>query len=327
MGRYDLVTIGELLYVLKAPPGTRLEQTRSLSCHASGAEANVAIGLARLGWSTSLVTKACDNFVGRFLVGELRRHRVDTSGVVWTSSGRMGVLYQELGVTPRPARAVHDRGHSAFASLSPSEIDWDPIGNADRLYLTGVTAALGDNAQSVASRAVDEAKSAGTKIAFDVNYRSSLWTEADLAKFLLPLLTEIDVLYLKEDEARTILKLDGEPDEMAQELRDTYGIEVVVMSLGERGALATDGTVARVDAVKADVVNRFGLGDAFMSGFLFGSADGDVMRGLEYGRAMAALKGTDASENFPVVTLQEVELLVDSLRDGQSGPSATDVVR
>lgn len=327
MRRYDLVTMGELLYVLKAAPGTRLEQTRSLSCHASGAEANVAIGLARLGWSTSLVTKACDNFVGRFLVSELRGHAVDTSGVVWTSDRRMGVLYQELGVTPRPSKAVHDREHSAFTTLSEHEVDWGLIRSADRLYLTGITAALGQNSRSIVRRAVNEAKGAGTKVVFDVNHRSSLWTGIQLSEFLVPLLKEVDVLYLKENEARQVLGLDADPVAMAQELRETHDIGVVVMSLGEWGALATDGTVVRVDAVEADVVNRFGLGDAFMSGFLFGSAEGDVIRGLEYGRAMAALKGTDTSENFPLATLAEIEYLVDALRNGESGPPATDVIR
>ena len=51
MAGYDLVALGELLYVLRAPHTTLLEQTRTLQCHCGGTEANVAVGTSRVGRS------------------------------------------------------------------------------------------------------------------------------------------------------------------------------------------------------------------------------------------------------------------------------------
>jgi 2-dehydro-3-deoxygluconokinase len=175
--------------------------------------------------------------------------------------------------------------------------------------------------------AFDEARSARTELIFDVNYRPGLWSEAAARQFIPPLLPGVDVLFVKESEARRLLELKGEPEAMVEQLRNTHGIRTVVMSLGNKGAVASSGTVTRVDAVEADIVNRFGLGDAFIAGFLWGSASGSVVRGLECGRALAALKGTYTIENFSLTSREELHLLLDSLRQGGVGPSRTDVVR
>ena len=63
------------------------------------------------------MTKLCNNFIGRFAVETLRGCGVDTSAVVWTDEGRMGVLYQEYGVPPRPSSNTYDRANSAITTL------------------------------------------------------------------------------------------------------------------------------------------------------------------------------------------------------------------
>ena len=272
MTRFDLVTIGELLYVLRAPYPGRLEQTPTLSCHVGGAEANVAIGVTRLGWSAALVTKVTDNFIGRFAVNGVRGAGVDVSRVIWTDAGRMGLLFQELGVPPRPAESVNDRLHSAFTQLAPEEVDWTQVRAAKRLFVSGVTAALGDRPRQLVRRAVREAKSAGTQVVFDCNHRARLWSTDEARAFVAPLLDDVDVLFLKADEARSILGLAGEPAEIVERLRGDHGIEIVVLSLGGDGAIASDGTIAQAPAIPVQIVNRFGMGDAFIAGFLYGHA-------------------------------------------------------
>ena len=270
MTRFDLVTIGELLYVLRAPYPGRLEQTPTLSCHVGGAEANVAIGVTRLGWSAALITKVTNNFIGRFAVNEVRGAGVDVSRVIWTDAGRMGLLFQELGVPPRPAESVNDRLHSAFTQLAPEEVDWTQVRAAKRLFVSGVTAALGDRPRQLVRRAVREAKSTGTQVVFDCNHRARLWSTDEARSFVAPLLDDVDVLFLKADEARSILGLAGEPAEIVERLRGDHGIEIVVLSLGGDGAIASDGTIAQAPAIPVQIVNRFGMGDAFIAGFLYG---------------------------------------------------------
>ncbi len=316
MARFDLVTIGELLYVLRAPYPGRLEQTRTLSCHVGGAEANVAIGVTRLGWSASLVSRVTDNFIGRFAVNGVRGAGVDVSHVIWTDAGRMGLLFQELGVPPRPTESVNDRAHSAFTQLDPEEVDWSHVGAAERLFVSGVTAALGERPRQLVRRAVEEAKSAGTRVVFDCNHRARLWSTDEARDFIVPLLEDVDVLFLKADEARPILGLAGEPAEIVEQLRGDHGIDIVVLSLGSDGAIASDGTTVHAPSISAQIVNRFGMGDAFIAGFLYGHAGGGLRAGLDYGRAFAALKATYANENFALVSRADVERLLGTLESG-----------
>src|SRR2546425_11338395 len=58
-GMPDVVTIGETMLRLSAPPGVPLEQAPQLDVHAAGAESNAAIAFGRLGatavWVSPLV--------------------------------------------------------------------------------------------------------------------------------------------------------------------------------------------------------------------------------------------------------------------------------
>ena len=53
----------------------------SLSKAVGGCPTNIAIGTARLGLKSGLITRVGDEHMGRFIKEELERHGVDTSGV------------------------------------------------------------------------------------------------------------------------------------------------------------------------------------------------------------------------------------------------------
>ena len=85
-----VVCFGELLLRLTAPGRELLMQSPRLDVHVGGAEANVAIGLARLGHHCEMVSRVPDNPLGDAAAGHLRRYGVGTNGV-GTGPGRMGL--------------------------------------------------------------------------------------------------------------------------------------------------------------------------------------------------------------------------------------------
>lgn len=98
----DVVTFGEAMVRLGSPWGESLESARQFQVHVAGAEAKVAIALARLGFRSAWVSKLADGPLSRTVANELRSHGVDVSGVIWTSRGRMGLYFVEHGpVAPR----------------------------------------------------------------------------------------------------------------------------------------------------------------------------------------------------------------------------------
>src|SRR5580693_8982515 len=113
-----VVLFGEILLRLGAPAGEVLLQSPRLHVAVGGAEANVAVGLARLGGVARVVSILPDNPLGHAALAELRRWGVDTGGIRF-GPGRMGLYFLTPGAGPRPADVVYDRTGSAFAAADP----------------------------------------------------------------------------------------------------------------------------------------------------------------------------------------------------------------
>src|SRR4029079_11213756 len=176
---HDLVAIGEVMLRLSIPSPARFETARQLDVQFGGAEANVAAACARLGLSAAWVSALPMNAWGERVRRELRGHGVDCSYVLEIPNSRLGVYFLEYGVPPRPIRIVYDRRDSAFSRLTSDMVDWEPVRRARMVHVSGVTAALGDNARALIFRLIDEAQC----VSFDINYRASLWSPADARSF------------------------------------------------------------------------------------------------------------------------------------------------
>ena len=111
-----IVCFGELLLRLGAPGRQMLLQSPVLDVHVGGAEANVAVSLARFGHDARMVGVVADNALGEAALGELRRHRVDTRAVQ-QATGRMGLYFFTPRAIQRPSEVLYDRADSAFARI------------------------------------------------------------------------------------------------------------------------------------------------------------------------------------------------------------------
>ena len=190
-----VVCFGELLLRFSAPGHELLLQTPRLDVHVGGAEANVAVGLARLGRPAAMISAVPDNALGQAALGELRRHGVDVAGVQ-TLPGRMGLYFLSAGAVTRPFEVLYDRAASAFALAQPDLIDWDAaLAGASWLHLSGVTPALGARAAEAAIRAAEGAVRLGVPVSFDGNYRAKLWAawEGDGPAILRRLMAAADL--------------------------------------------------------------------------------------------------------------------------------------
>src|SRR5690606_14615759 len=170
-----VVCFGELLLRLAAPGRERLLQSARLEVCVGGAEANVGVALARCGHRVSIISTVADNGLGEAVVGELRRHGLDTGGV-HRVPGRMGLYFLAPGAIHRPAEVLYDRAGSAFALAAADAYDWTALlAGADWVHLSGITPALGANTAAAALAAARAARAAGAKVSFDGNFRPSLW--------------------------------------------------------------------------------------------------------------------------------------------------------
>ncbi len=309
MASVQVVTLGEAMIRLTPVDHQRLETTPLLEVHIGGAELNIAVALAQLGVPIAWVSKLPDNPLGRRIVQEAQRFGVDTSRVVWTQEGRVGLYFYEKGASPRPSVVVYDRRHSAINTLKVDELDWDFIGQAKVLHLTGITPALSDFCRHLVAGCIFRAKERRMFVSFDVNYRSRLWTPEQARTTLLTLLRGVDLLICTKDDAATLFNLTADIETIARQLQATLRIPNVAVTHGDKAVIVTvQGTFSQA-GYQIEEVDRLGAGDAFAAGLIYGFLQDDWELGLRYGLAMAAIKHTIPGDWF-IGTKAEVEGLL-----------------
>jgi len=286
---HDLVSLGEVLLRLAIPSPARFETAHQLDLQIGGAEANVAAACARLGLRTAWISALPANPWGERIRRELTAHGVDCGLVRMTPNTRVGTYFLEYGVPPRPVRVLYDRRDSAFARLTPAEVDWAPLRSARLVHLTGITPALGDAARALVERALREAST----VSFDVNYRATLWSPADACAFFETVLPRVRYLFIGQAEAQTLFGLSGAPAPTLDALARLAPKATISLQQGGEGSTVLDGGRLYRPRVRpaVQVVDPIGAGDAYAAGFLWAMLRGrDLQDAVDAGTAVGALK-------------------------------------
>ncbi|RPE75918.1 sugar kinase [Vulcaniibacterium tengchongense] len=327
-----VVCFGELLLRLSAPGRERLLQTPRLQVQIGGAEANVAVSLARLGHDAAMAGTVADNALGEAALGELRRHGVDTRRMR-AAPGRMGLYFLAPGALQRPSEVLYDRADSAFARTPASAYDWDALlEGAAWLHLSGVSPALGAECAQATLDAARAARRRGVRVSFDGNFRGKLWQawNGDAGAILRQIFAETDLLFADHRDIAVALgqTFAGEDHEAAvaaaaqaafaafphlQRLACTQRQQRSVDHHHLSALLLTRaGGRERAPGYElAGIVDRIGTGDAFAAGVLHGLIDGmDDARALRFGLAAACLKHSVPGD-FNLVGRAEIEALVE----------------
>lgn len=307
----DLVTFGETMLRFSPPGNERLETATELEVRAAGAESNVAVAASRLGASAVWTSKLPDSPLGRRVTSELESYGLDTAPV-HSDEGRQGTYYLEFAGKPRGTNVIYDRADAAVTTARAEELPTEGIRDSEWFHTSGITPALSPTLRETTETLLATAQDAGTKTAFDLNYRSKLWSPGEARETLTDLFEHVDVLVTAARDARNVLGIEGGDREIARKLADEWGFETVVVTLGAEGALAYDGGgITEQPAFETDTHDPIGTGDAFVGGYLARRiGGGDVAGALEYGAATAALKRTIPGD-IAVVTPEEVERVVD----------------
>lgn len=320
-----------------SPPGQdRLESAVTLDAHVGGSESNTAVALARLQLRVAWWSRLPDNGIGRRIENDLRRWGVETSQVIWDSalSARAGLFFVEFGGPPRGTEVLYDRAHSSASQITVEDVKEDLIARSRLLHLSGITPALSTDCAEAVATAITFAHRHQVRISLDVNYRARLWSPEEARRGLEPLLAQVDLLFCSQNDAKIVFQVaesgtkagqdvfqpreapqttQGNPAGIAtaRVLQQRYGVETVIVTCGEQGVAACDSRgeyalPAQTLPVYDDPQYRVGSGDAFNAGALLGYLQGDLLLGLEYGVAMAALKRTLRGDML-IATRREIE--------------------
>ena len=288
--RFEVTTFGEMLVRLSVPSGQRIENASQFDVNPAGAEANVATLLARLERRTGWLGALPQNPLGRLAFHALRGAGVDTDGVLWKASGRMGTYYVEFGEPPRGIQVTYDRANSCTTQLRADDVNWDLLLDTRLLHLTGITPALSPSCLDIVAHAIQRAKECNVAISFDINYRQKLWPEAEAAQTLLPLIQGVELLFCGQADAVKLFNCTGSMKHVAQGILELSKARHIVVTFAEQGALLWNGSEwIHEPARPVRIVDRLGAGDALAAGVIHGWLNGDLSAGLRYGVTLAAL--------------------------------------
>ena len=261
-----VVTFGEAMGLATSAHVGSLLHERVLGLSFGGAEANVAIGLSRLGVSSVWMSRLGDDSLARLIHRELSAENV---AVIARTDGYAptGLMLKERLGGDR-TNVFFYRAGSAASRMTPDDLDTHAIRGARLLHLTGIVPALSVSARETTERAVHIATEAGVPISFDLNYRAKLWDRDDAARVFRSLVPVSEVVFAGEDEARILFPDVGPPADLARALVG-LGCRRAVIKQGADGCTALiDGEIFRVPAVVVKPVDTVGAGDAFVAGYL-----------------------------------------------------------
>jgi 2-dehydro-3-deoxygluconokinase len=323
-----LVTFGEILLRLATPGAQRLSQATHFDVTFAGAEINAAVAAARWGFPARFITALPENPWAEIVAARLREAEVALVAQSVRSS-RLGTYFVEHGFGARPARVVYDRARSAFATLAADCYRWPALLRGGAwFHTTGITPAVSREARRACADALRAARTARLPTSFDVNFRRNLWTLAQAARFLRPLVRNVDLLMGAEDvftgilgiKSTGVLGSDGQPRAEAivalcEEITASYRVGAVLVSLRHSGAdgrltlaaaLYLQGRLLLSRTHAIDVVDRLGAGDAMAGVLIAGLHHGlPPQRALEEAVAAAALKHTTMGD-FIATSREEV---------------------
>jgi len=302
-----VITFGETMgLAVNDVPGS-IATARAYSMGFGGADSNVAIALSRLGVRTAWISRLGTDPFGDLIERELRAEGVDVRAPRDPRHPTGFMLKQRR--TQHTASVTFWRRGSAASHLSAADFPEDALGGAELLHLTGITPGLSASAREAVFTAADRARAAGVAVSFDVNHREGVWSRDEAAPVYRRLAAVADIVFAGDDEA-AILVPAAPADELARAIAQ-LGPRQVVIKRGAQGAVAlVDGVVHEQDAVRVDVVDTVGAGDAFVAGYLAALLDGAEPRArLRQGVAAGAFACTSRGDWEGSPTRAELETL------------------
>ncbi|MEU3918209.1 sugar kinase [Streptomyces sp. NPDC029004] len=268
----DVLTFGEAMVALRADHPLRT--SGSLRMSVAGAEANVSIGLSRLGHRTQWVGLTGDDELGAMVMRTLRAEGVGLTHAQ-RGEGPTGLVIFE----PRVAdvtRVSYYRTGSAGSRLGPGQVRTALRQPIKVIHTTGITAALGAEPLAAVRTAVGAASKLGALMCLDVNYRSKLWDRDAAAAALRPLMGGVDILVASDNELALAAPPGARSEAEQVKALLEAGVREVVVKRGAAGAeVFEESGSTRRPALTVPVKDTVGAGDAFVAGYLSALLDGE----------------------------------------------------
>jgi len=288
---YDLLTMGRSCIDLYASEVAPFPKIKNFAAYVGGCPTNISVGTRRLGLHSALLTAVGDDPVGEFVLNFLKSEQVDTQFITIKQGYRTSAVL--LGMEPTGGfPLVYYRANCADIELTIDDVLASSISSSQALLISG-TGLSKEPSRSATVFAAEQARTAGTKVLFDLDLRPDQWHDLRafgvVTRSVLPL---VDICIGTEDEVRAIVlthaaqatvtgsqvsdaHITGDTDSAVKALL-SKGPQALAVKRGQHGAQVylRSGEVIKAPGFPVEVYNILGAGDAFASGFIYGYLHG-----------------------------------------------------
>lgn len=285
-----IITIGEPLGELIADEKGPLRNVQHYTRNAVGTEMSYAIGMARLGYDVTYVSKVGSDSMGQYLLDFMKRHGLDISHVKIMDDAPTGIIIKDRSVDGWPTWEYYRHG-SAATYLSKEDVREIDFTGIDHMHVTGIALSISESARKAVMEMIYLAHENGITVSFDPNIRRQLWRDKEeICKVINGISLLCDIIFPEYEEAVQLLGIE-DPEEIA----DFYlaaGVKTVVIKSLTKGIFVKNRKV-RFWANSYDLpekpVDLMGLGEGFVCGVTSAILEGrNLEQAIERGRVIAS---------------------------------------
>jgi 5-dehydro-2-deoxygluconokinase len=310
----EVLTVGRVGVDLYPEQPGPLADVRSFAKFLGGTATNVAVGAARLGRRTAILTKVGDDGFGTYVRSALREFGVDASYVGTSTDLLTPVVFCELNPPEDPPLLFYRSPIAPDLTLTEADVPWDVVTSVPLLWVTGtgVSVEPARSAQrEMLRRRGRPAASTGRFTVLDLDWRPRFWSSPEWARVEYEhMLAGANVVVGNRAEAEVAVGT-ADPVEAARRFLDA-GVEIAMVKMGADGVLAaTQHGMTTVSPHRVRVVNGLGAGDAFGAALIHGLLAGwEVVDIAVHANAAGALVASRLACAQAMPTLAELDLLV-----------------
>ncbi len=294
----DLLCMGEPMLEMN-----QQNEGMFLSGH-GGDTSNAAIAAARQGARVAYLTAVGQDLGGASFMSLWAAEGVETQHVVQDPVNPTAVYL--VHHQPAGHQFQYYRHGSAASAYAPVDVPDAAVRSAKILYASGVSQAISNSAADAVFHAIDVARGAGVRVAYDTNYRPRLWPAARASAIIHAAIAQSSIALPSLDDATALTGL-SDPDAVV----DFYlhlGPRLVALKMGAAGTLlATPEERLRIAPFPVQPVDATGAGDAFCGAFLARLIAGDgPAEAATYAACAAALSTTGYGAVPPIPRTEAV---------------------
>lgn len=291
-----------------APPGPRiaLASTPHFVRAVGGYAGNVAVGLARLGVATAIVSAVGDDGHGEHVRSALAGEGIDVDGLVVRPGARTQVAFFEAWPPETFPVTFHRDRPAPETRLVPGEVG--PTAGAARLVLVSGALLAEEPARTTILAQLGgrrRGSSAGRMVVLDLDWRPTLWPDPDEAP---------DVIRSAVAGADVVI---GSDEELAAHGLTAEGVlrlgpGIVALKHGSRGSsVVTPAGSRTIEGRAVEVVCGLGAGDAFAASFAAGLLrDADLLTTLARANAAGAIVASRMMCSTSMPTPSEIDAVL-----------------